>query len=88
MSIFTFESGNVIITGAKNINHILEAYNFIDNFIKESKNKIQKNKIFSIMNIQSNKELSEFMNINDDNLLQLAMDDIEDDTPQVMNNIL
>ena len=88
VSIFTFESGNVIITGAKNINHILEAYNFIDNFIKESKNKIQKNKIFSIMNIQSNKELSEFMNINDDNLLQLAMDDIEDDAPQVMNNIL
>lgn len=91
VSIFTFESGNVIITGAKNINHILEAYNFIDNFIKENKEKIQKNKIYSIMNIQSNKELSEFMNINDDNLLQLAINDIndnDDDEPLVMNNIL
>tara|TARA_Y100000992_G_C21211891_1_gene465906 strand:- start:156 stop:1079 length:924 start_codon:yes stop_codon:yes gene_type:complete len=91
VSIFTFESGNVIITGAKNINHILEAYNFIDNFIKENKEKIQKNKIYSIMNIQSNKELSEFMNINDDNLLQLAINDIndnDDDEPLVMNNTL
>ncbi len=91
VSIFTFESGNVIITGAKNINHILEAYNFIDNFIKENKEKIQKNKIYSIMNIQSNKELSEFMNINDENLLQLAINDIndnDDDEPLVMNNIL
>ena len=42
-------------------------------------------------NIQSNKELSEFMNINDENLLQLAINDIndnDDDEPLVMNNIL
>jgi len=33
ISIFIFEKGNIIITGARNLNHIIESYNYINNMI-------------------------------------------------------
>lgn len=33
VSIFIFEKGNVIITGARNITHIIESYNYINNIL-------------------------------------------------------
>ena len=33
ISIFIFEKGNIIITGARNINHIIESYNYINNIL-------------------------------------------------------
>ena len=35
VSIFVFKSGSIIITGGKNIDHILSAYNYIDQFLEE-----------------------------------------------------
>ena len=44
ISIFVFQSGSIIITGANNINHILAAYEYINNILKVNhKNIIQKN---------------------------------------------
>ena len=40
ISIFVFESGSIIITGANNTEHILEGYKFINNILKEYKNDI------------------------------------------------
>ena len=36
ISIFVFESGAIIITGANNSDHILEAYNFINELLKNN----------------------------------------------------
>ena len=35
ISIFIFEKGNIIITGARNLNHIIESYNYINNILLE-----------------------------------------------------
>jgi hypothetical protein len=40
ITILTFQSGNVIITGAKTMNQINDAYKFINNVFKENFNKI------------------------------------------------
>ncbi|CAH6421690.1 Transcription (TATA-box-binding) factor TFIID [uncultured virus] len=45
ISIFIFESGSIIITGAKNKDHIIEAYNFITKKLYENYNHIILNKI-------------------------------------------
>ena len=64
VSIFVFESGNVIITGAKSIENIVDTYNYINNFLTLNSEQIKKNKIFddSILS----KEIDELLNINDD----------------------
>ena len=33
VSIFIFEKGNIIITGARNLFHIIDSYNYINNII-------------------------------------------------------
>ena len=35
VSLFLFEKGNIIITGARNLEHIIESYNYINNIIFE-----------------------------------------------------
>lgn len=45
ISIFVFESGSIIITGAKNRNHIMEAYSYITKILYENYGKIVKNDI-------------------------------------------
>lgn len=42
ISIFVFESGQIIITGAKNENHICEAYEFITNYLSTYSSQIRK----------------------------------------------
>ena len=75
VSVFVFESGSIIITGAKTIDNIVKTYEFISDFINKNKFKIKKNKISSILN--SNylpDELKNIINIdNDDSLLELAL---------------
>ncbi|QKF93950.1 TATA box-binding protein [Fadolivirus algeromassiliense] len=45
ISIFVFESGSIIITGAKTKNHIIEAYKFITKILYENYDNIIKNDI-------------------------------------------
>ena len=42
ISIFIFEKGNIIITGARNLNHIVESYNYINNILLEHTDNIIK----------------------------------------------
>ncbi len=42
ISIFVFESGSIIITGAKHKDHIIEAYEFINNIINDNREDIRK----------------------------------------------
>uniref|UniRef100_A0A6C0J347 Uncharacterized protein n=1 Tax=viral metagenome TaxID=1070528 RepID=A0A6C0J347_9ZZZZ len=42
ISIFIFEKGNIIITGARNLNHIIESYNYINNILLEHTDNIIK----------------------------------------------
>lgn len=49
ISIFVFESGSIIITGAKNREHIIKAYEFITNKLFENYQVIIKNDLQSIL---------------------------------------
>jgi TATA-box binding protein (TBP) (component of TFIID and TFIIIB) len=42
VSLFIFEKGNIIITGARNLEHIVESYNYINNIIFEHVDEITK----------------------------------------------
>jgi TATA-box binding protein (TBP) (component of TFIID and TFIIIB) len=42
VSLFIFEKGNIIITGARNLEHIVESYNYINNIIFEHIDEITK----------------------------------------------
>ena len=35
MSIFIFEKGNIIITGARNYHHIVDSYNYVNGILLE-----------------------------------------------------
>ena len=54
VSIFIFQEGNIIITGARSISHILSAYNYTNNILLTHKDDIIKKEegelIFSIYN--------------------------------------
>ena len=41
-SIFVFEKGNIIITGAKKQSHIIDSYNYINGFIKNNIKQVEK----------------------------------------------
>lgn len=75
VSIFIFESGNVIITGAKNIENIMEAYEYVTQFIQLNKKEIQRNKVYDILKDNINNELKEMLQINDDDddLMSIAI---------------
>lgn len=49
VSIFVFQSGKIIITGAKNHEHINIAYDFIDTFLKEHRSMVEKKDIGKIL---------------------------------------
>jgi len=61
ISIFVFQTGNIIITGAKIAEHIKEAYIFIVRFLNKNKSKIIKKDISKILTID---EVLEFLNNN------------------------
>ena len=42
VSLFVFEKGNIIITGARNLEHIIESYNYMNNIILEHVDEIIK----------------------------------------------
>ena len=39
---FIFEKGNIIITGARNLEHIIESYNYMNEILLEHVNEITK----------------------------------------------
>lgn len=49
VSIFVFQSGNIIITGAKTLNDITKTYNFIDNILEKNKKTIIRKDIYNIL---------------------------------------
>lgn len=57
VSIFVFQTGNIIITGAKKTEHVRSAYNFIVNFLNKNKNKIMKKNIANILTIDDIKSV-------------------------------
>ena len=74
VSIFVFESGNIIITGAKTVKSILESYNYIQIFMTKYKSSIQKSKICEMLRNNVSDEITEMLQINDDDdLLALAL---------------
>lgn len=79
ISIFIFERGSIIITGAQNCNQILDAYNFINKYLLMNYNSIVKNdsltnaSIIKYLDQENMKE--EFM---DENIIEIP--DSEDDS--------
>ena len=83
ISIFVFEKGSILITGAKNCSHILEGYEFINKYLLTNHKKIVKSSI-NISNINnyltSTKNMNNFDNeYNFDNLEDIEdLEDLED----------
>lgn len=74
ISIFVFQSGHIIITGAKNINNISESYDYITELLSEHKSEIEKSKISDILFDSINDELRELLKVeDDDNLATIAL---------------
>jgi TATA-box binding protein (TBP) (component of TFIID and TFIIIB) len=74
VSIFVFESGNIIITGAKTVNNILESYNYIKDFMNDHKSSVQKSKICEMLRNNISDEINGMLQIDDDDdLLALAL---------------
>jgi len=59
VSIFVFQTGNIIITGAKKAEHIREAYHYIVNFLNQNKMNIMKKEIGKILSAADIKEILE-----------------------------
>ena len=77
MSIFVFESGNIIITGAKNIDNILESYDYISTFMESNKMIIEKSKICELLRKNVNNELNDLLKVDDDDeLFRLALNEV------------
>ena len=49
ISIFVFEKGSIIITGAKKKSHIISSYNYVNNIIKENREDIEKHNLDDII---------------------------------------
>ena len=49
ISIFVFEKGSIIITGAKKKSHIISSYDYVNNIIKENRNDIEKQDLDDII---------------------------------------
>ena len=77
VSIFVFQSGNLIITGAKNIDNITESYNYITELLRKNKKMIQKSKISEILFDNMTDELKELLKVDEeDNLANIALETI------------
>lgn len=59
VSIFVFQTGNIIITGAKKAKQVKDAYNYIVHFLNKNKMNIIKKDINSIL---SNEEINDILN--------------------------
>lgn len=59
ISIFVFQSGAIIITGANNTYHIKSAYKFINDFLEKHHNQIEKKKIETLL--KNNKILNNLL---------------------------
>lgn len=74
ISIFIFQSGHIIITGAKTINSIAESYTYITELLESHKHSIEKSKIAEILLDNMNDELRELLKVDDDdNLANIAL---------------
>ena len=74
ISIFVFQSGHIIITGAKTINSIAESYKYITKLLEEHKPNIEKSKIANILFDSMNDELRELLKVeDDDDLAKIAL---------------
>ena len=74
ISIFVFQSGHIIITGAKTIESIAESYDYITKMLTKYKPNIEKSKIADILFDNMNDELKELLKVeDDDNLAKLAL---------------
>lgn len=62
ISIFVFESGSIIITGAKTESHIIEAYKFITKVLFENYDTVVKNNVESFLERDDVKQLIEEIN--------------------------
>jgi len=62
VSIFVFQTGNIIITGGKKAEYVRDAYNFIVSFLNKNKQKIMKKDISKILSIDDFKEILEIEN--------------------------
>ena len=72
-----FESGNIIITGAKKVSNIMESYNYISKFMENNKQIIQKSKICEMLRDNISHELKEMIQIDDEeDLLALALKEV------------
>jgi TATA-box binding protein (TBP) (component of TFIID and TFIIIB) len=76
ISIFVFEKGPIVVTGAKNCEHILSGYNFINKYLLTNHKKIVKSTI-NISNINS---------ILDDTNLELNISDDDDDFDDLLKD--
>jgi len=100
ISIFVFEKGPIVITGAKNCDHILAGYNFINKYLLSNHFKIIKSSIniSDISNLISdeNKKKNNIIdnydiddyNINDDNNNLSDLDIYDSDDDDGNNNIV
>jgi TATA-box binding protein (TBP) (component of TFIID and TFIIIB) len=59
ISVFVFQTGNIIITGGKKAEHVTDAYNFIVGFLSQYKQKIMKKDISKLLNADDFKEILE-----------------------------
>lgn len=59
ISIFVFQTGNIIITGGKKAEYVKEAYNFIVGFLSNNKQKIMKKDISKLLNTDNFKQILE-----------------------------
>ena len=77
-SIFVFQSGNIIITGARYQNQIISAYKYIMKILNDNYDKIVKKDIMNILDQTDLKEIleeletmnmTEVVNIEEDNII-------------------
>jgi TATA-box binding protein (TBP) (component of TFIID and TFIIIB) len=78
VSIFVFQSGNIIITGAKNTESIVESYKYIKEMLIKYKNDIQKTKIPDMIFTKDRSKKTDailsklLIDVDNDNLADLA----------------
>ena len=80
ISIFVFEKGPIVITGAKNCEHILAGYNFINKYLLNNHKKIVKSNV-NISNINN------LLNDSSDNKKLDLNDDEDDDINEFLKSL-
>ena len=77
VSIFVFQSGNIIITGAKNQDQICKAYYYISDILDKNYSTIVKKDIMNLLDSNDIKEILEELEIyDDDDVNELSEDNI------------